>query len=129
MVLMTLDEQLTAAIGAHGLWKGKLRTAVDSGTYELRADVIRDDRRCNFGKWLHGTSLDSPTRASTHYHTCVELHRNFHEAAANVVSLVEAGDKSNASRALGADGQFARISGDLTAAMMAWKGSLSHNIP
>jgi methyl-accepting chemotaxis protein len=124
MVIVTFEEQITAAIGAHGSWKGKLRSAIDSGTYELSSSVIRDDHRCNFGKWLHDPNLSPAARTSKYFGNCVELHRRFHAAAADVVSLVEAGDRQNATKAMNTQGAFGKISSELTAEMMAWKVSL-----
>jgi hypothetical protein len=121
---MTLKEQLTAGIAAHGLWKGKLRAAIDSGVSDLHSAVIRDDHHCNFGKWLHGAYIEPKDKATKSYATCADLHRRFHLAAADIVALVEAGNKQKASEGLNGNGQFNSISSELTGAMMSWKSSL-----
>ena len=120
---MSLDDSITAAIGAHGLWKGRLRAAIESGTDDMRTDIVRDAHQCDFGKWLHGADIDAQIRKSQHYGTCVELHRRFHIAAAGVMSLVIAGKKQEASKALGTDQEFSKVSLDLTKAMLAWKAA------
>ena len=120
---MNLEEQIASAVGAHGLWKGRLRAAVESGVTDVPVEVARDDRQCGFGRWLHGARVDEKARRSSHYATCMELHRRFHQAAAEVLSLAVAGKKQEASKALAPDREFTRASIDLTRAMLAWQGS------
>lgn len=119
---MSLEQQITAAVGAHGLWKGRLRAAVDSGKCDIAVNVARDDNQCNFGKWLHGPEIDAAAKQSKGYGTCVELHRRFHYAAAEILSLALEGRKQEAAAALGGEREFSKVSADLTRAMMAWKG-------
>jgi hypothetical protein len=42
-------EQIRAAIGAHGTWKARLRSAIDSGQSTLSVGVTRLDDRCDNG--------------------------------------------------------------------------------
>jgi hypothetical protein len=118
---MKLDEQITAAIGAHRLWKGRLRGIVESGTSDMPTDVFRDDHHCSFGKWLYGPEIDAPSKRSAHYKACVELHQRFHIAAAKIVSLAIAGKKQEASTALYGGQDFDEISRELTRELLAWK--------
>ncbi|HYL76744.1 MAG TPA: CZB domain-containing protein [Bryobacteraceae bacterium] len=120
---MNLHEQITSAIGAHGLWKGRIRGAIENGACDVPVNVARDDHQCAFGKWLHGANLDPAARKSKHYGVCAELHRRFHVAAADALALALAGKKHEASRALAADQAFAKVSGELTRAMLAWKSA------
>ena len=117
---MSLHEQIKSAIGAHGLWKVRLKQAIDSGGNGLSVNVVRDDHKCAFGTWLHGSNFQPGVTQSENYRSCVELHRRFHCAAADVLSLVIAGKKQDATAALGARGEFSRISAELTNAMMSW---------
>jgi methyl-accepting chemotaxis protein len=119
---MNINDQISAAIGAHGLWKGRLRTAIEKGVSETPVNVVRDDRQCNFGKWLHGPELDATAKKSAHYGACVEIHRRFHSAAADVLQLAMSGKKDEASRLLAPDQPFGKISSELTREMLAWKG-------
>lgn len=121
--MTTLEDQISAAIGAHGLWKGRLRTAIDSGSTDLTAAEIQDDHQCSFGKWLHGPELNAQDKTSRHYKTCVDLHRRFHSAAAAVLSLALQGKKQEASEALDGNGGFKRLSTELTRALMEWKAA------
>ncbi len=121
--MISLGQQITAAVGAHGLWKGRLRAAVDKAASDLHTEAVRDDHQCSFGKWLHGADLDPKIKRSKHYGTCLELHRRFHVAAAEVLLLALAGKKREASGALGADGEFHKASLALTRAMLAWRAA------
>ena len=120
---MTLDKQISMAIGAHGLWKSRLRSAVSNGIGDLKLNVVRDDHACEFGKWLHGPELDAAVKSSKHHATCADLHHRFHGAAAHVLSLIAAGHKKDAEKALADNGDFDRTSSELTRAMMAWKSA------
>lgn len=115
---MTIDEQINSAIGAHGLWKGRLRAAINSGNSDLSVSVVRDDHQCAFGKWLNGADIDAGMKSSKHYGACVELHRRFHGAAADVLALAIAGKKEAASHALGRDQAFGKLSAELIRTLM-----------
>ena len=118
---MSIHDQIKSAIGAHGLWKSRLREAIAGGTSQLRASVVRDDHQCEFGKWLH--SADATTKQSKHYGSCLEIHRRFHIAAAKIVSLIAVGKKQEASEALEGNSDFSKTSTELTLAMMAWRAA------
>lgn len=119
--MTTLEDQISAAIGAHGLWKGRLRAAIESGKSDLAIEVVRDDHQCSFGKWLYGPELNTQDKNSSHYKTCVDLHRRFHTAAAGVLSLALQGKKQEASQQLDGGGDFRRFSTELTRALLEWK--------
>ena len=120
---MSIDSQITSAVGAHSQWKSRLRAAIASGTCDMPDNVARDDHQCAFGKWLHGTEIDATIKKSKHWETCAELHRRFHIAAAGVLSLAIAKKKQEASKALEDDQEFSKLSFELTKAMMAWKAA------
>ena len=116
-----LNDQISAAIGAHGLWKGRLRAAIDSGKAEVPVDVVQDDHQCSFGKWLYGPELTGNDKTSAHYKKCADLHRRFHVAAAHVMALAVAGKRQDAAQALDGDEDFKKLSTELTRALVAWK--------
>jgi len=124
-----LDDQITSAVGTHGLWKNRLRAAIASGTSDMAVDVARNDHQCNFGKWLHGTSLSAEAKKSNHFRTCAEMHRRFHIVASEILALAIAGKKNEASAALAPGHEFGNLSTALTNAMMSWKTSLSGLTP
>ncbi len=118
-----LGEQITRAIGAHGHWKARLRSAADAGLSELDPATVRRDDVCEFGVWLHRT-LEPAERASSSYVLVRDLHARFHAEAAKVVDHVASGRRDAANAALEAGSPFSEVSGELTRAMMAWKSSV-----
>jgi len=116
---MNLQEQIRRAVGSHGLWKTRLRTAIDTGKSDVTTTTARDDRRCELGRWLQ--ELDAEARKAASCQRCQGLHREFHQEAANVLSLALEGKKQEAKKSLEA-GHFAKLSAELTRAMMAWMG-------
>ncbi len=117
---MSTRDEISRAIGAHGMWKQRLRAAIASGKSELApADVARDNL-CDFGKWLHSDST-AGDRASPEYRQVLDLHAQFHRCASGVLSAALAGNHTVAENAMGLSGEFTSISADLTKAMMNWK--------
>jgi uncharacterized protein YoxC len=116
-------EVLEKAIAAHGQWKGRLIRGLATRKLEMPASTIRKDDQCAFGKWLHGDSQSG--QGSSHYPTVKKLHADFHQTAGRIAELVEAGRKGEAEKLMGIDGDYAAVSGKLTAALLDWKQSLS----
>jgi hypothetical protein len=116
-------EQIDKAVGAHGLWKVKLRQSI-AGTLSLSPAEVVVDNRCEFGKWLYGMAGSSMT-SDPHYKEVLDLHKAFHKAAAEVVSKVQAGDKAGAEASVGLQGEYTPASSRLTAKMMEWKRKAS----
>jgi hypothetical protein len=116
--------EIEKAIGAHGMWKGRLSLAIEAGKSATPVESIRMDNQCVFGKWLHGSTLTSVDRASHHFKTVKELHAEFHKTAARVMELALSGSKTEALKAMSFGGEYASISARLTGAMMEWKKSL-----
>jgi hypothetical protein len=118
-------KEIDQAIAAHGYWKAYLRNAIITGKIDTPVETIRSDNQCIFGRWLDASMLTSTEKESYHYITVKELHAKFHETAARVAGLVLAGKKSDAERMMAPDGEYAKISAQLTLAMMGWKKSLN----
>ena len=119
---MSLADEISKAIGAHGLWKQRLRGAIDSGKSDVSAADAAKDNLCEFGKWLYGPAVSAADKTMPEYQAVKGLHARFHQCAAKVLAAALAGKKSEAEAMLGNTAEFATISGDLTRAMMAWKG-------
>ena len=117
---MTTHQQIVKAIGAHGLWKSKLQKAIESGVSDTSVTAVRQDNQCEFGKWLYGAELPAEAKHSPHYEQCRQLHRQFHLAAAHVLTLAVSNKKAEATGAMGLDSVFANCSSALTKAMMDW---------
>ncbi len=116
---MSHKDEIKKAIGAHGLWKTKLRTAVDAGKHEYKVDVVRQDDQCEFGKWL--ATLQPSAAEAPHMQKAKDLHAQFHREAANVLKLVETGQKDAAGKALGQGSTFEKVTTQLTLTLMNWQ--------
>ena len=110
------------AIAAHALWKSHLRQAIDSGQWNQTVDDVRDDDRCEFGRWLKKRPVAEKT--SKHFRTVSELHARFHEEAAHVLELAIAKRADEAAAAMAIGSSLASVSARLTSAMVAWKRAL-----
>ena len=116
---MSRSDEINKAIGAHGMWKQRLRTAIDTSSSDITVAVARTDNTCAFGTWLYG--LPAAERTAGSAAEVRKLHAEFHTEAARVLQLALSGQKPEAERALGANSAFAAKSGELTAAMMRWR--------
>lgn len=116
--MTTLRDQINAAVGAHGLWKGRLVTAIQTGKCEHNSAKVEQDNQCDFGKWLHQT-IDAASKGAPDYKAVKEMHARFHKEAAKVLRLVEGKKIDDAKKAL--DGDYAKISSDLVGLLVAWK--------
>jgi len=115
-----LINQINNAIGAHGSWKIKLRTAVNKGKSEHSVEDVRCDDKCAFGKWIHGKEIDGPTRNGAPYNVIKRLHAEFHISAADVLKMATTGNPTGAAELL--DGDFAARSEKLVRGLRKWKG-------
>ncbi|MGE0646034.1 MAG: CZB domain-containing protein [Nitrospira sp.] len=121
--MSSIGEQIDKAVGAHGLWKSKLRQSI-AGTLSLNPAEVSVDNRCDFGKWLYSLAGTS-TASDPNYKEVLELHKAFHKAAAEVVTKVQAGDKAGAEASVGLQGEYTAASSRLTAKMVEWKRKTS----
>ena len=110
-------KEINDAIGAHGMWKMRLRTAIAAGVGDITSADAGCDDKCAFGKWIHGPSIDAATRAGMPYQVIRRLHAEFHQAAGQVLARVERGDRKGAT--------------DLFDALVCWfgrtRGGLAHS--
>ncbi|MBW8268454.1 CZB domain-containing protein [Caldovatus aquaticus] len=119
---MSIEAQIRQAIGAHGLWKARLRTAIETGRSDLDPAVVARDDACDFGRWLHGPTLPEAARRSPHYARVRALHGRFHLCACATLQKALRGDRAGAEADMGPNGPFSAASAELTQAMMAWLG-------
>lgn len=113
--------EIDKAIGAHGMWKARLKQAIATGKADAPIDVIRKDNECAFGKWLYGPSLSAGEKGGAEYKAVRDLHAQFHKCAAQVAELAQGGKKAEAEAMLALNGAFSMASHNLTQAMMNWK--------
>ena len=117
-----LEAAVRTAIGAHGAWKLKLKTAVTTGRSETTPATVGRDDQCEFGKWLHGQGIDAGTRAGMPYQVVRRLHAEFHQCAGKVLALGLDGKRTEASQLL--DGEFTARSEKLVTALSKWRSEL-----
>jgi methyl-accepting chemotaxis protein len=121
---MTLKEEITKAIGAHGMWKARLRTAIDTGKSDTNVTDAGKDNGSAFGQWLYGPTIEAAAKGGGDFKEVQKLHAEFHKAAAQVLQLALQGKKTEAEKLL-AHGSFADVSAQLTSAMMRWQKSVA----
>lgn len=117
-----LSQQITDAIGAHGMWKMRLRTAITTGQSDITPAVAGCSDQCAFGKWLEGRELSADIRAGVPYQVVRRLHADFHRSAGSVLAHALAGRPQQASAAM--NGEFTERSEKLVRALAKWKGEV-----
>ncbi len=116
---MTHKDQINEAIASHGLWKFRLKKAIEAGESDWTVPELRRDDACEFGAWLG--SLPPAEQGSDHCRTVRDLHAQIHAEAANVLQLAIDGRKEDAEAAIRFGSPFAVLSAKLTSAMTAWR--------
>lgn len=116
---MSKSEEIKKAIGAHGMWKTRLRSAVDTGTSEFTVDKVKADNNCDFGKWLHG--LPNEEKKTENWTKIRDLHAKFHVEAAKILDSALTGKKDVAVKGLEVTSDFSKLSASLTTAMIGWE--------
>ena len=118
-VAVVLQDEIKKAIGAHGMWKVRMKNAINTGKSEFTIEQVSVDNQCEFGRWLYGSTISAAEKTAD-YETCRKLHAEFHKVTAGVLRQALAGDKDAAAKALAPDGKFTDASARLTTAMMKW---------
>lgn len=114
-------EEINEAIGAHGAWKHRLRTAAMKNETSLPVDDICCDNKCRFGKWLYDLPAD---QLQAGYAAKVrDLHAQFHRTAGDVAKLIRDGRSDDALKGI-ESGTFVDHSKTLSRELTAWKMSL-----
>ncbi len=121
---MSIAAHIDKAIGAHGMWKARLKLAIDSGKLDTPLPTILADNKCEFGAWLYGASITPALRGTPQYQKVRDLHAAFHQQAGRVAELATSGKKAEAVALIGLQGDYARASAALTTAMREWKAGL-----
>lgn len=111
-------EEIQKAIGAHGMWKVRLRKAVETGQSEWTVAHVKADNNCDFGKWLHG--LPEHEKKAENWGKIRDLHAKFHEEAARILECAITGKKAQAADSLELGSPFTNASANLTSLMMKW---------
>ncbi len=120
--MASFEEQIQTAIGAHGMWKARLRQAVESGASEFKVDIVRRDDQCDFGRWLYGEARRVHGN-DAQFELVRSLHAEFHGEAARVLGHAVAGYRGQAEASMGIGGPFSRVSSSLTGALTRWRAA------
>lgn len=115
---MSTQDEIKKAVGAHGMWKARLRAAITNGTAVPTPAQAAVDNACDFGRWLY--ALPAAQTRDAHFATVKDLHARFHAEAANVLRLVDAGKSAEATKAIGNGSPFDQVSTKLTNTLMDW---------
>jgi Chemoreceptor zinc-binding domain len=73
---MSIQDEINNTIAAHGQWKQKLRTAIDTGESESTPEKVCKDNNCSFGKWIH-ERIEPSQKSSPHYSRALKLNSDF----------------------------------------------------
>ncbi len=111
------------AIGAHGAWKLKLKTAITTGNSDSSPHKIGCDDLCEFGKWLYGSSIPEEMKQTKPYEVIKRLHADFHRTA-GVVLQYAVNDETSVAEEIMA-GSFNEKSSILMTALNKWKAELA----
>lgn len=122
MTAQALIDQINDAIGAHGAWKMRLRTAMLTGKSDITPQVAGCDDACAFGKWLKHGTIAPAVKADVPYRVVTRLHAEFHRAAGSVLTHALSGRTGEAGQLM--DGEFTERSEKLVKALNKWKREL-----
>lgn len=117
---MSVHDEINQAISAHGMWKTKLRNAIDTGECESTPDKVKHDNNCSFGKWLH-ERIDPEVKRTPSYKEIVDLHALFHKEAGAILEIALNGNKEEARNLMKLGGPFSALSANLTKKMIEWR--------
>lgn len=94
------------AVSVHMQWKQRLRAIVDGREETLDAASAASDCACELGRWIYGEGAMHHNKPE--YQELLQAHAGFHQAAADLMAKVQAGDRAGALKSLnGGDFQTA----------------------
>ncbi len=107
---------ITKAIAAHGQWKQRLRDAAATGKSEWRPETVKTDNACDLGKWIYGEAKAQVPNAAA-LEEVRKLHAEFHQHAAQVLSLAILGKRAEAEAAMAMGSPYSKVSTALVSAL------------
>lgn len=122
MAHQTTIDEIQNALRAHGMWKLRLKTAVNTCKSDVDPENAACDNLCEFGKWLHGDTIPADLQGTLPHQVIIRLHAEFHQLAGSVLKESLAGNSEQAKALL--DGAFADKSETLARALGKWKNEL-----
>jgi methyl-accepting chemotaxis protein len=112
-----MQDAIYLALGAHGMWKDRLKKAIAAGASEFAVERVEKDNLCDFGRWLY--SVPAPDRDGM-WERVRGLHADFHRTAAATLGDALSGRKEAAQASLALGGDFAKSSRQLQSALLEW---------
>ena len=111
--------QVSKALAAHRKWRDHLEKALENGSGEFKPSVVRQDNKCEFGKWLHNET-PAELLQTDEFQQIKQWHASFHMEAAHILELALQGQKQEVRRLLGSQGNFAKMSEALVGGLIEW---------
>lgn len=123
MNTVEITQNIDKAIASHGMWKMRLKKAIETQTSEFEVAFVRSPHNCEFGKWL---DKDKPVLSKySYYNEVFNLHKQLHEETARIMQLALSARKEEATKAIAVGSTFSAISAKLTLTMMNWKKGIA----
>lgn len=115
-------QNIDKAIASHGMWKMRLKNAIQTQTSEFDVASVRVPNNCEFGKWLDKDRMVLSRYPA--FNQIVQLHKDLHVETATIMQMALAGKAAEATAKIAIGSSFSSISSKLTIAMMGWKKEL-----
>jgi len=96
-------------IQSHSRWKFHLKDVIEHGKSDLVIADVRNSHLCLFGQWLDSAE----GRKLPYYKELVELHREFHNEAANILQMAVNAQKEMALEKMKLGSRFNQIAAKL----------------
>jgi len=119
---MNIKDAIKQAVGAHGIWKSRLRTAIQTGKLDMPVEQIASESTCDFGKWLLSPEMSSELSKSN-VQNVRKLHAQFHRIAGRAAEFALSGKRTEAENLIADGGEYVKVSTELTLALKAWRES------
>lgn len=100
------------AVIAHQQWRADFERAIRAGGDGFDPESVRLDDRCQLGQWLRGSGK-AAMNSSTAHGMLVDVHAEFHRAAARVLEFAQAGRLADAVYEMDLGSQYSRWSATL----------------
>jgi hypothetical protein len=122
MTSQEITQNIDKAIASHGMWKMRLKNAIQTQTSEFDVAKVRVPNNCEFGKWLDKDRMVLSRYPA--FNQIVQLHKDLHIETATIMQMALSGKAVEATAKIAVGSSFSSISSKLTIAMMGWKRDL-----
>lgn len=109
---MGLIDELLSALGKHSLWKGKIKIALTNGNLADIKEIVTDNHKCDFGKWLYDNNTVAEFKEGgfdTYYNEIELLHKQVHKVATEILNEANKGNKDKALQSFETGGKMSKI--------------------